>query len=127
MTEDLDVFVDPSPANARRLHAALSDFGFGAVLPPADAFAEPGQVFMLGRKPNRIDILTSIDGVGFAEAWAGKAPVDFDGGPLFVIGRDALLANKRAARRKKDLADVEALETLAKKPAKRRPSTRRRR
>jgi hypothetical protein len=67
-TEDLDVFVEPSPANARRLHAALVDFGFGSVAPTVEILATPGKVFMLGRKPYRIDILTAIDGVTFPAA-----------------------------------------------------------
>ena len=66
---------------------------------------------MLGVKPWRIaTILTGIDGVTFEEAWASKQRVDFHGIDLFVIGRDALLRNKRAAGRKKDLVDVALLE-----------------
>lgn len=76
---------------------------------------EPDRVFMLGRKPWRIDILTGIDGVSFDAAWATREEVDFHGIRLFVIGRDALLKNKRASARKKDLVDVALLEELGKK------------
>ena len=69
MTEDLDVFVDRDLANARRLREALVAFGFGAVAPQPEELARPHKVFMLGRKPWRIDILTSIDGVTFKQAW----------------------------------------------------------
>jgi hypothetical protein len=65
LTEDLDVFVEPTLQNARRLHDALCDFGFGSVAPPAETLAQPDKVFMLGRKPWRIDILTSISAVSF--------------------------------------------------------------
>jgi hypothetical protein len=65
---------------------------------------------MLGRKPWRIDILTGIDGVTFREAWATKVEADFVAKPLYVIGRDALIANKRAAGRDKDLLDIALLE-----------------
>jgi hypothetical protein len=65
LTEDLDLFVEPTLANARRLRNALVDFGFEAVTPAAEVLAEPGRVFMLGRKPWRIDLLTAIDGVTF--------------------------------------------------------------
>lgn len=65
---------------------------------------------MLGRKPWRIDVLTGIDGVSFREAWAGRVEAEFAAKPLFVIGRAALLKNKRAAGRTKDLLDVELLE-----------------
>jgi len=110
LTEDLDVFVDPTLANAKRLRAALSDFGFGVVAPLATELARPNRIFMLGRKPWRIDILTGIDGVTFREAWATRVEATFVAAPLFVIGRDALVKNKRAAGRPKDLLDVAILD-----------------
>ena len=113
LTEGLDVFVDPSQANAKRLREALVAFGFGADLPPIAAFAAPDKVFMLGRKPWRVDILTGIDGVSFKEAWASRVKAAFVAEPLYVIGRDALLANKRASGRSKDLADVALIEAHA--------------
>jgi hypothetical protein len=64
---------------------------------------------MLGRDHRRIDILTGISGVSFREAWAGRVEADFVRKPLYVIGRDALLKNKRASARAKDLRDVAAL------------------
>jgi hypothetical protein len=109
-TEDLDVFVDPTPANARRLHAAFVDFGFGSVTPTVELLATPGKVFMLGRKPYRIDVLTAIDGVSFAAAWKTRVSIPLAEGSVFVIGRSALVANKRAAGRPKDLADLVMLD-----------------
>jgi len=82
LTEDLDVFVEPSDANAQRLRDALKDFGFGDVAPSVKALATPDKIFMLGRKPWRIDILTGIDGVTFRRAWASKVEADFSGGLL---------------------------------------------
>jgi hypothetical protein len=110
LTEDLDVFVAPALANARRLREALVAFGFGAVAPPAEELAVPDRIFMLGRKPWRIDVLTGIDGVTFDEAWASRIEADFVVSPLYVIGRTALIANKRAAGRDKDLLDLTLLE-----------------
>ncbi len=112
LTEDLDVFVEPTLDNAARLRAALVAFGFGSVAPPVERLAEPDRVFMLGRKPWRIDILTGIDAVSFEEAWAGRVEAAFVSKPLWIIGREALLQNKRAAGRDKDLLDVAALERL---------------
>jgi hypothetical protein len=124
-TEDLDVFVEPTKANARRVRAALVDFGFGSVCPPVDAFAQPEKVFMLGRVPHRLDILTSIDGVTFAEAWRTRTSIKTRAGVIPVIGRDALVANKLAAGRPKDLADIVALTgelpRAAKRPSRRAP------
>jgi hypothetical protein len=110
LTEDLDVFVEPTLPNARRLRKALADFGFDALAPPAEELAKPGRIFMLGRKPWRVDVLTSIDGVTFREAWASRVEAEFVASPLYVIGRDALIANKRAAARDKDMLDVALLE-----------------
>jgi len=112
LTEDLDVFVEPSPENAARVLRALERFGFAGTIADASELAVPGRVFMLGVKPWRIDVLTGIDGVSFEEAWAEREQVDFHGVTLFVIGRAALLANKRASGRKKDLVDVALLEEL---------------
>jgi predicted nucleotidyltransferase len=108
-TEDLDVFVDATIANARRVREALIAFGFSASVPAAAALAAPGKVWMIGRKPWRIDLLTSIDGVVFRDAWKGRISVDFDGQKLPIIGLDELIRNKKAAGRPKDLADVSAL------------------
>ena len=92
---------------------ALQTFGFGGLVADAGELAVPDRVFMLGRKPWRIDILTGIDGVSFDEAWASRVRVDFHGLEIDVIGRDALLKNKRASGRKKYLVDVALLEEAA--------------
>jgi hypothetical protein len=122
LTEDLDVFFQPTLANARRLRKALVDFGFSAVAPSAEDLAVPDRIVMLGRKPWRIDVLSGIDGVTFDEAWASRVQAEFVASPLYVIGRAALIANKRAAARDKDLLDVALLERH--RPAKRRKNTR---
>lgn len=113
LTEDLDVFVEPTLTNARRLRSALLDFGFGEDAPPAAVLAAPDKVFMIGRKPHRIDILTGIDGVSFDEAWSSRVEAQFEATPLFVIGRTALIDNKRASGRDKDLFDLAMLEAHA--------------
>jgi hypothetical protein len=110
LTEDLDIFVEPTAENGARILRALDRFGFGGLVSSADDFAAPDRVFMLGVKPWRIDILTGIDGVTFDEAWASRKLVDFYGVELFIIGRAALIQNKRAAGRKKDLGDLALLE-----------------
>lgn len=62
LTEDLHVFVEPTRENARRVQSALERFGFGSLLSDPGELAEPGRVFMLGRKPWRIDIMTASTG-----------------------------------------------------------------
>lgn len=113
LTEDLDVFVSPTQANAIRLHEALLAFGFGSGVPSVKQLVVPGSIWMLGRKPWRIDILNKIDGVSFARAWNGRTTVKFGPGPLYLIGRRELIANKRASGRDKDLRDVAMLEALS--------------
>ena len=118
LTEDLDVFVEPTLANARRLREALRAFGFGASVPSARELAVPGKIWMLGRKPWRIDVLTKISGVTFTRAWQGRVEADFVVQPLFIIGRRDLIANKRASGRDKDLRDVAMMQALS-PPARR--------
>jgi hypothetical protein len=128
-TEDLDVLIEVAPPNARRVRAALVEFGFGSVVPDERGFLDADKVWMLGRKPNRIDILAKIDGVTWAEVWKGRVRVDFEGGALFVIGPDELLKNKHAAGRPKDLADAHAIErhvVALRRPPALRPTPRKR-
>jgi hypothetical protein len=74
-------------------------------------FTEPNQVIQLGRAPNRIDLLSSISGVSTDEAFASKASAELDGIPVFILGKDALIQNKRAVGRPQDLADLDILES----------------
>ena len=111
-TEDLDVWINATEQNADRVIDALVAFGFGDVAPTREELAAPDKVFMLGRRPYRIDILTSISGVTFDEAWPTRVLVEFDPGPIAVIGRDSFIRNKRAAARPKDLADLALLGVL---------------
>lgn len=109
-TEDLDVFVAPTLENARRLHRALVAFGFGNIAPAPVELAVPDRVWMLGRKPRRIDILTGISGVSFARASRGRVYVELGKHRIPVIGRDALLLNKMASAPDKDRFDIALLK-----------------
>ena len=111
-TGALDVWVDPAPENAERVWQALLDFGASvATLPVAKRDLEiPGQVVQMGVPPQRIDILTGVTGVDFETAWSERIVHRVDTLDLPFIGREALLRNKRATGRAKDLADVEILD-----------------
>ena len=98
----------PSEQNAERLLKALSEFGFGAVGIKEDLLS-PDKVIQLGVQPNRIDILSSISGVGFDDAWASRQEGNLDGLLVKFIGRDALIQNKHATGRAKDQGDAEEL------------------
>jgi hypothetical protein len=69
-TQDLDIWVEPTPENAERICAALTEFGFAGLGTAAAEFAQPNRMATLGRPPLRIDVMTSIDGVAFDDAWA---------------------------------------------------------
>jgi hypothetical protein len=109
-TGDLDILVRPTPENARLLLAILNQFGFEQSGFKETDFLQPGQIIQLGRVPSRIDLLTSISGVSTAEAFAGKISAILDGIPVFILGKDALIRNKRAVGRPQDLADLASLE-----------------
>ena len=112
MTRDIDILVEPSPDNARRVWRALASFGA-----PLDSLkireadlATVDRVIQFGLPPWRIDIMTSISGVSFAEAWNGRMNDDMLGVQVAFIGRDEFIRNKRASGRNKDLGDIDALE-----------------
>lgn len=108
-TGDLDVWLNPAPDNSNRLMRALGDFGFGDLGLASEDFSLPDQVVQLGYPPFRIDLLTGIDGVAFADAWPRRECVTHDGILLNFIGLDDLKANKRASGRPRDLDDLENL------------------
>jgi hypothetical protein len=108
-TGDLDIFVKPDAVNAQRILTALEAFGFASVgLTPND-FERPDQVIQLGVPPVRIDLITSITGVSWDEAWAGRVAGRYGDMPVSFIGREQFITNKRATGRTKDVADLEVL------------------
>lgn len=108
-TGDLDIWVRATPDNARRVLEALRAFGAPLFDLSLEDLSRPETVFQIGVVPVRVDILTSISGVDFEEAWAGRMPVSVEGVAVGVIGRAELLRNKKATGRPKDLLDAETL------------------
>lgn len=109
-TKDLDIWVEASPANANNVFSALREFGAPLAKLTEDDFAADG-FFQIGRPPVRIDILMSIDGVDFANAWPNRQEGDFDGVPVNFIGRDDLLTNKAVSARPQDFIDINSIRT----------------
>jgi len=108
-TGDLDVWIDATPENAPRVMRALAEFGAPLTDVRETDFATPAIVFQMGLPPDRIDILTQLTGLTFAEAWPDRVESAFGPVPALFIGREAFIRNKRATGRSKDLGDVESL------------------
>jgi hypothetical protein len=109
-TGDLDLWVRPTPENARRVYSALAAFGAPLDQLRVEELTEPDLIYQIGVVPARIDILTGISGVEFVEAWAGRITIRLGELEVPVLGRQDLLRNKRASGRPRDLADVAELE-----------------
>lgn len=110
MTKDLDVWVNPSNENALKTYAALKEFGAPIANATIQDFTDEDSFFIIGVKPNRIDILKKIPGVIFDEAWKRKNIVSINEHKLNVLSFDDTLKAKIAAGRPQDLLDVEKLK-----------------
>ena len=108
-TGDIDLWVRSTSANANRVLEALSAFGAPLTAVDRNDFQTPDTVFQIGVSPRRIDILTTIEGVDFEEAWSERVAIEIEGLTVPVIGRKHLITNKRALGRQQDLADIERL------------------
>lgn len=109
-TKDLDIWVEPTPDNARRIVAVLDAFGFASLGLSADDFEQAGVVIQLGHEPGRVDLLTSVSGLVFAEVYDTRVDAMFGPTSVPIIDRLSLITNKRASGRPQDLADVAKLE-----------------
>jgi hypothetical protein len=108
-TKDLDIWVEATPANADRIVAALDAFGFGSLGLTQDDFTQPDVVIQLGREPGRVDLLTSVSGLNFADCYPARVTATLGDTAVPVLDRAALIVNKRASGRPQDLADADKL------------------
>lgn len=112
-TSDVDVFVGVDPHNGEKVWRALVAFGAPLSELRIEDLSSPGTFFVMGRPPNQIDIITSIDGVSFEQAWKARVASTYGGVPVNYLGKAELIANKKAAGRPQDLADVAYLESIS--------------
>ena len=108
-TGDLDIFINASADNADRVLNALNEFGFGSAGLCVQDLSEPNKVIQLGYPPVRIDIVTSLSGVSWGEAFQNRVAGRYGEIAVHYIGRKQFVINKRTVGRKKDFADLEAL------------------
>jgi len=111
-TKDLDVWVRPTAENAERVHRAFVAFGAPMASLTVEDLSKLGTSFQIGVAPNRIDVLTSIEGVAFDTAWGRRVASSYGDVPISLLSLDDLLVNKKAVGRPQDLLDVEKLERV---------------
>jgi predicted nucleotidyltransferase len=113
-TQDIDILVNPSTKNAKKMVNALDEFGFGSDGVPTEYFEAEGTAIHMGVEPNRIDLLTNLKGISNKEIFQRKERVKFENIFLNIISLEDLIACKKKSKRLKDLSDAEELERLLK-------------
>jgi len=111
-TMDIDIWVMPSPQNADAVLRALRSFGAPLHNLTMEDLQKDGTVFQIGVAPRRIDIITAVSGLQFEETYQSSLAVNLDGIEVHIPSIEDLIHNKRTTGRTRDLADVEALESL---------------
>ena len=109
-TVDLDVWILADADNAKKVYSAVAEFGAPVSEMKPEEFAQYGMIFQIGVAPCRVDIISKISGITYADAVTRAVPKTIDGIPVRIISLEDLIANKKASGRAKDLADVEVLE-----------------
>lgn len=113
-TYDIDIWIERNCENAKKVIAALSEFGIPFAVEEQDILM-PENVIQIGVVPNRIDILTDIDGVDFESAWVRKTVDSLDDLQTNILSIDDLIKNKQATNREKDKIDLLQLSEIKKK------------
>lgn len=110
-TKDLDLWVDATPENAAKVFEALRRFGAPLTELSVDDLARPGLTLQMGVPPNRIDVLTEISAVLFADAWEHRATGRYGDQLMWILSKADLILNKKSVGRSRDLEDVKELES----------------
>ena len=108
-TKDLDILIESSADNAKRILTVLDEFGFGSLDLDIEDFVEQGNIIQLGYEPVRIDIVTSIEGLDFSEVWENRARGPYGSQTVNFISRSHLVKSKQLSNRAQDKADLELL------------------
>lgn len=108
-TKDIDILVEPNKMNAQRIIKALNEFGFKSLKLNEEDFAHPHKIIQLGYEPVRIDLLTSIAGCSFKEAWKSRKIASYGRQRVYFVGKELLVKTKRASNRAIDKVDLEKL------------------
>ncbi|TZF86521.1 hypothetical protein FW774_02495 (plasmid) [Pedobacter sp. BS3] len=109
-TGDLDIWIDISDANAEKMLLVIKDFGFSSLGFRKEDFLKENLINQIGYPPLRIDILTSIDGIKFPDAYSKKLTIELEGTKAHYIGLGDLITNKQSSARLIDISDVKDLQ-----------------
>lgn len=109
-TGDVDIWIKACPENSKKVYQSLTAFGAPVSALTPETFIEKGIVFQIGVAPRRIDILTTIDGVDFAEAYEAREVIEVEGLKIPFLSKEHLIRNKEATGREKDRLDVQCLK-----------------
>lgn len=115
-TGDFDIWVRLTDQNVEKVSDALEEFGYAPKERSLPPLKDPKKILRMGMPPFRLEVSTSIDGVEFDECFPRRKTVEYEGMPIYFIGYDDLIVNKKASGRLKDLADVEELEKINDNP-----------
>ena len=108
-TGDLDVLVKPDSSNAKKIIEAIKEFGFESLGLTVEDFSSQKRVIQLGVPPVRIDILTSLTGITWEQVSSNRVKGEYGDIPVYFIGKNELIENKKSLGRHKDLADIESI------------------
>ena len=126
-TRDLDLWLDPTQANAARVLRAFAEFGMPLIdVTPAD-FAMEGFQYMVGRSPVLFDFLTSLPGLSFAACWRSRLTDGVEGFPIHYLSKRSLIKAKKMAGRPQDLSDLDEIRRASEGGASRRATSPRKR
>lgn len=114
-TKEMDIFVEPSLENAQRIVSALDEFGFASLKLTAQDFLDPRAIVQLGYEPVRVDLITSLKGCSFAQAWKNRRRGVYGRQKVYFIGLSQLMRNKKLAGRSQDRSDWDRLAERIKK------------
>ena len=108
-TKDMDILIEPTADNAKRLLIALDEFGFGSLNLAVNDFTTQGNIIQLGYEPVRIDIITSIKDLDFADIWNSRIQGPYGKQTINFIDRQNLIRSKRLSNRAQDKVDLKLL------------------
>ncbi len=109
-TGDIDIFIQSNETNAEKVYNALIKFGAPLNNVSIKDFSTPGTIFQIGVAPRRIDIINSIDGVSFEDAYSNRIIVEIESLPVPVLSKENIIKNKEATGRLKDKLDANSLK-----------------